>query len=131
MPRPAGALAEHDAFQAVVADHAAPNRIVQVQHEAFERPALFRREPAADQIAIHRRGGGHDLLLGAVPQGGSCHLPMPSRSGAIIDGQNIDAVRLRHCPDRLIDLRDEPRLDPGSRCSLLPRIGRWTGRAAC
>ena len=78
------ALAEHDAVQAVVADDAAPERVVEVEHQAFERAPLLGREPAADQIAIQRRGGRSDLLLRAVPQprivpARRCRLEPPGR----------------------------------------------------
>ena len=46
------ALAEGDAFQTVIADHAAPEGVVEIKHETFERPALLRGNPAADQIAV-------------------------------------------------------------------------------
>ena len=46
------ALADVDAFQTVVADHAAPERVVQVEHEALGGSSLLGGEPAADQVAI-------------------------------------------------------------------------------
>ena len=46
------ALAEGDAFQPVIADHAAPDGVVEIKHETFEGPALFRSNPAAHQIAV-------------------------------------------------------------------------------
>ncbi len=94
------ALAEGDAFQPVIADHAAPDGVVQVQHEAFEGAALLGRQPAADQIAVERAGGGRDFLLGAVPQRGIVPFADPVAGGAVIDGENVDTLGLRHRADR-------------------------------
>ena len=41
------ALAEHDALQPVVADHAAPQRVVEVEDQAFAALAAQRRDEAA------------------------------------------------------------------------------------
>ena len=51
------ALAEDDAFQAVVADHAAPQRVVEIEHQALRRAALLGGKQPADQIAVERRRG--------------------------------------------------------------------------
>ena len=34
------ALPQHNAFQSIIADHAAPQRVVQVQHQAFRTEAF-------------------------------------------------------------------------------------------
>ena len=105
-----GALAERDAFQTVIADHAAPEGVVEIEHEAFERPALLRGDPAADQIAVQRAGGRRDFLLRAVPQCRIVPFADSVAGGAVIDGEDIDAFGLRHGADR----RVQPGYEPGS-----------------
>ena len=88
------ALPYDDAFQPVVADHAAPERVVQVEHQAFSRAALQRGQQAPDQIAIDRAGHRTDLLLGAMPE----HRVMPLRdamlAGRFVYGQKMHAGRV-------------------------------------
>ena len=62
------ALAEHDAVQSSITDHATPERVVEVEDQTFEGAALLGGEQPRHQFAIHWRGGGMDFLLGAVPQ---------------------------------------------------------------
>ena len=45
-------LAEHDAVEPVVADHAAPQRIVEIEHQTFLRQPPLRGEDARGEIAI-------------------------------------------------------------------------------
>ena len=60
-------LAEHDAVEPVVPDHAAPQRIVEIEHQTFLRQAPLRGEDARGEIAIRRRGLGSDFELALKP----------------------------------------------------------------
>ena len=60
-------LAEHDAVEPVVADHAAPQRVVEIEHQTFLRQAPLRGEDAGGEIAIRRRGLRRDFQLALKP----------------------------------------------------------------
>ena len=61
------ALAEHDAVEPIVPDHAAPQRIVEIEHETLLRQAPLRGEDANSEIAIRGRGLGSDFELALKP----------------------------------------------------------------
>ena len=120
------ALAEGDALQPVIADDAAPDGVVQVEHQAFERPALLGRDPAADEVAVERRGGRRrpPASSGATAR---CRATcaMPSRRGALIDRRGCRPLpappSLRIAWFRRVTNQAR---EPGRRCSLLPRTGQ-------
>ena len=62
-------LAEHDAVEPVVADHAAPQRIVEIEHQTFLRQAPLRGEDARGEIAVRGRRlrGDFELALKPAP----------------------------------------------------------------
>ena len=45
-------LAEDDAVEPVVADHAAPQRVVEIEDKTFLRQSALRGEDAGDEIAV-------------------------------------------------------------------------------
>ena len=63
-------LAEDDAFEAVVADDAGPESVVEIEDEALGGAAAGGGEEACEVFAVERGGAGVDLVLGAVPEGG-------------------------------------------------------------
>ena len=64
------ALAEHKALNAVVADHAAPQRVVEIEHEAFLAATEPGGDEARDLLAVHLGGAGMNFLLGVQPKAG-------------------------------------------------------------
>ena len=62
-------LAEHDAVEPVVPDHAAPQRVVEIEHQTFLRQAPQGGEDARGKIAVKRRGlrGDFELALKPAP----------------------------------------------------------------
>jgi hypothetical protein len=48
-------LAEDDAVESVVPDHAAPKGVVEIEHQAFLRQSALRGQHAGDEIAIEGR----------------------------------------------------------------------------
>src|SRR6185437_13848468 len=61
------ALAENDAVDPVIAENAAPKRVVEIKDETFAREATGGGDDARDEIAIERRGRGADRLLCLMP----------------------------------------------------------------
>ena len=61
------ALAKVNAVDAVVANHAAPQGVVQIQYQAFARQADTSRGDASQLVAIQRREVGTDQLFGLMP----------------------------------------------------------------
>ncbi len=59
--------AEVDAVYAIVTDHAAPQGVVQVQHQAFARQTDAGGRDASQLVAIQRRQVRADQLLGLMP----------------------------------------------------------------
>ena len=60
-------LAEHDAVEPVVPDHAAPQRIVEIEHQTLLRQATQGGENAGGKIAVERRRLRSDLQLALKP----------------------------------------------------------------
>ena len=60
-------LAEHDAVEPVVPDHAAPQRVVEIEHQTFLRQAPQGGEDAGGEIAIRRRRLRRDFQLALKP----------------------------------------------------------------
>jgi hypothetical protein len=103
------ALTEPDAFQPVITDDAAPQRVVEVEHQAFRRPALLRRDQPQDQLAIGGDRGGRDLLLSPMPQHGVVPVADPVLSSAIVKRQNIDAIGVGQISQARVDPCDQAR----------------------
>ena len=61
------ALAQNDAVEPVVADHAAPQRVVEIEHQTFLRQAPLSREDAGGEIAVEGRGLRRDFELALKP----------------------------------------------------------------
>ncbi len=101
------ALADDDALQPVVANDATPERIVEVENQAFGRAALVGGEQAGEQIAVERGGSRGDLLLGVVPEGGVVPGGEPVAGDAIVQRQEIDAGFVGHLPKQRVQLGDE------------------------
>ncbi len=101
------ALAEHQTLDPVIADHAAPNRIVEIHHQRLVRAAAVRGDEAHDEVAVHRRGGRGDLLLGAVPQLGI----MPGGDAVarclLVERQDIDPLAIGSPPQLGIERGDK------------------------
>ena len=85
-------------------DHAAPYSVIKVQHHAFRRAPLPGRDQAGDKVAVKSGGDRRDFLLGAVPQ----HRVMPETDaigrGPAVQGQQIDAVRVRRVTQGLVSV---------------------------
>ena len=115
------ALADDDASQPVIADHAAPERIVQVKHQAFGRATLRGRQQARHQVAVQARGERRHLLFGAVPE----HRIMPSvhpvfgRAG--VQGQEVDAVLARGLPQLQVQSQSHGARRPGQAILVQPQ----------
>ena len=60
-------LPQTDAFDAVVADHATPERVVEIENEAFAREAAHRRQRARDVIGVKRHHPLRKRQLETVP----------------------------------------------------------------
>ncbi len=63
------ALPDHDAFEPVIADDAAPQRVVEIEDEAAAALAAQRRDDAADMIGVERQEDRRERQLRHVPQG--------------------------------------------------------------
>ena len=57
------ALAEHDALHAVVTQHAAPQRVVEIEHETLLRHAALSAHDPRHIVAVERRDLRGDFLL--------------------------------------------------------------------
>ncbi len=63
------ALGDLDAFHAVVADHAAPDGIVEIEHQATAALAAHRADDARDVVGVKRHKGVRERKFCQVPQG--------------------------------------------------------------
>ena len=101
------ALAEHDAVHAVIADDAAPERVVEIEHQAFERTALAGGGDAGDELAVHGRGGEGDFLFGAVPEAGIVPGAQPIAGGAVVEREKVDSGGIGERTQRSVQAADE------------------------
>ena len=87
---------QRDAFKAVVADHAAPEGVVQVQHQAFARLAAHRRQGAQHAICVERQRVSAKRQLGQSPVAVVVPLIQAHGLGQRIDvDQHVSAGRYR------------------------------------
>src|SRR4051812_6362142 len=100
-------LAQQYAFEAVVADHSAPHRVVEVENEAFRRAADPGGDDPGDELAVHRRGGGRDLLPGPMPQGRIVPRIEAVGTDRLVDGEEVHLVLLGSGAEPRIEGRDE------------------------
>jgi len=151
-------LAEHDAVDPVVADDAAPQRVVEIEHQAFLRQPPLRSENTRDQFAVHRCGlrcdfelalkpapnvepGVHPVPLAcsrdienahAVARRGLAHLIVEARDGRRRRPRNHSVVaaeqRLAHIEERLLD--DRGRADLARLAPERPQIADKPGDRA-
>jgi len=91
-------LPEDQSGQTVIADHTAPDRIVEVKHEAFGRPSLLGADQSTDEIAVERRRNRRDLLFAVMPEHRVVPRLEPVRDSAIVDRQDIDTGLVGHGP---------------------------------
>ena len=101
------ALADGDAVHAVIADDAAPERVVEIEHQAFIGAALVGGDQARDEFAVAGREGGGDFLLGAMPEGGIVPGVQPVAGRGGVEGDEIDAVGIGQRSQRLVEAGDE------------------------
>ena len=124
-------LAEDDAFEAIVADDAGPEGVVEIEDEALGGAAAGGGEEACEVFAVERGGARVDLMFGAVPDGGivpegeAFSRRMRSRERRSTHSSAASCGRRR-----LISLRMAAGED-GMRSSLLPMIGGRTGMTVC
>ena len=64
-----GAFSQHDALDAVIANDAAPERVVQVQYEALLRQAALRSQHSHCELPVLRSGTRRNLQLALQPRG--------------------------------------------------------------
>ena len=60
-------LAEHDAVEPIVPDHAAPQRVVEIEHQTLLRQAALSGEDAGGEVAVERRRLRRDFQLALKP----------------------------------------------------------------
>ena len=99
------ALAEHDAFETVIADDAAPQRVVEIEHQALRRAALLGGKQPADEIAVERRGRRRHLLLGAMPEHRIVPAVQPVLDHAGVESEKVDAGFVGEMPQGRIDFQ--------------------------
>src|SRR6185437_13502607 len=63
-------LAQHDALDSIIAQHAAPQRVVEIEDKAFLRKTALRGNDSSDQLARERRRRRRDLELALQPAHG-------------------------------------------------------------
>ncbi len=115
------ALAQYDAFEPVVTDDSAPERVVEIEHEAFERPPLPRREQPPNQITVKRREPGVNVLLRPVPQDRVIPGVQPVFGGVPVDRDQVDAFRVGMDTQVLIQPRHQSCRGAGEAVLVIPR----------
>ena len=91
------ALSQHDAVEAVVADHAAPQRVVEIEHKALARFAGLRGQHPDDEIAVNRRRGRANVLLCPMPEHGIMPFGEAVARGFDVNRHQIDAFDFAPC----------------------------------
>ena len=105
----AAALADDDAGEAVVADHAAPEGVVEVEHEALPRPAAGGGEEPRHELAVERPRLRGDLHLGLQPAARVVPGVEPVAGGGAGEVEEEHALGGGGVGERGVEAPDEPR----------------------
>ena len=108
------AFAQHDAVNPVVADHAAPQRVVEIEHQTFLRQAPQGGENAGGEVAVEGRRLRRDFQLALKPapdvEPGVDPVPLARAR----DIQNEHAVARRGLAHLVVQPGDDRRRRPGN-----------------
>ncbi len=109
-------LPEDDAVEPVVADHAAPQGVVEIEDQTFLRQPALSGEDAGDEIAVKGRRLRSDFQLALKPapdvEPGVNSVP---RAGARHIEQQY-AIPRSGLAQLIVEPRDDPRRAPRERC---------------
>src|SRR5882672_5442503 len=102
-------LAEHDAVNAVIAEDAAPKRVVEVENQAFARPPEHGADQTREQAPVARCGCRRDLQLALqpMPRIEPCVEPIPRACRRNV--QQELAMGGGGIGDAVVQARDQPR----------------------
>ena len=107
-------LAEDDAVEPVVADHAAPKGVVEIEDQTFLRQSALSGQDAGDQIAVKGRGLRSDfqLALKPAPDVEPCVDSVALAGAGDIEQQN--AILRRRLAQLIVEPRDDARRGSGN-----------------